>query len=189
MLLPEARVRASHIAGLHAGFRAECSGCQHHFGQGLSSSSQGFQRLSCCLWPKAGPQASGMLFIDKADLTTCHCDVLVLRPRHTRIKPQLSVEKQGRGNCGSELPGVCMCVRVSEPSRDMLCLWGNSRGEGRGQPCEAGLPGVKASRLTQALYRQPSGLALDTSPAFLHSSHNLGDERAHKLPTLWPLGL
>lgn len=82
-----------------------------------------------------------------------------------------------------------MCVVVSEPSRDMLCLWGNSGGEVRGQPCEAGLPGVKASRLTQTLYHQPSGLALDTSPAFLHSSHNLGDERAHKLPTLWPLGL
>lgn len=130
-----------------------------------------------------------MLFIDKSGLTTRHCDLLVLRPRHTRIKSQLSVEKQGWGNYGSGLPGVCMCVGVTEPSRDMLCLWGNSGGEGRGQPCVAWLPGVNALRLTQTLYHQPSGLALDTSPAFLHSSHNLGDERAHTLPTLWPLGL
>lgn len=91
MLLPEAGVRASHIAGLRAGFRAECSVSRHHFGGSLSFSSQGFQRLSCHLWPKADSRVSCMLFIDKAGLTTCHYDVLVLRPRHSRIKSQLSV--------------------------------------------------------------------------------------------------
>lgn len=51
-----------------------------------------------------------MLLVDKSGLTTRHCDLLVLRPRYTRIKSQLSVEKQGWGNYGSGLPGVCMCV-------------------------------------------------------------------------------
>lgn len=171
-----------------------CSLSQHHFGRGLSSSAQGFQKLSCCHWPEADPQASDMLFTDKADLTTSRCEVLVLKPRHPGIKSQLSVQKQGWGSCGSGLPGVCVwdCQSPAETCSGCGAILAGERG-GRagaaGQPCEAGIPGVKALRFMQALYCQPSGLALDTSPAFLHSSRNVGDERAHKRPTLWPLGL
>lgn len=67
-----------------------CSVSQYHFGRGLSSSAQGFRGLSCCHWPEADPQASCMLFTDKAGLTTCRCEVLMFKPRHTGIKSQLS---------------------------------------------------------------------------------------------------
>ena len=67
-----------------------CFVSQYHFGRGLSSYAQGFQWLSCCHGPEADPQASCMLFIDKAGLTTCLCEVLMFKPRHTGIKSQLS---------------------------------------------------------------------------------------------------